>query len=139
MSALKVPVGLGPGQADKKNGVFSVRCKSVLLWFAFNFSFVFTTAETRMAERENSLQAALQEVAAALKEEAVTPHQGVASLERELESTEEPRRGILVRLADSTKGYFLNTFWPSVNNSKEQHFQWRAGLGQWCCTGSVQI
>lgn len=63
-----------------------------------------------MAERENSLQAALQEVAAALKEEAVTPHQEVASLERELKSTEEPRKDVLVRLADATKGYFLNNF-----------------------------
>ena len=76
-----------------------------------------------MAECKNSsLQAALQEEATALKEEAMALHQEVASLERKLESTEKQRKDVLVRLADAVKGHFLHVFWPSANNSKEQHF-----------------
>lgn len=76
-----------------------------------------------MAERrKNSLEAALQEEAAARKEEAMTLRQEVASLERKLESTEKERKDVLVRLADAVKGHFLHVFLPSVNNFKEQLF-----------------
>lgn len=59
-----------------------------------------------------------------LKEEAMTLHQEVASLERKLESTDKQRKDVLVRLADAVKGHFLHSFWPSVANSKEQLVFW---------------
>lgn len=68
-------------------------------------------AETQMAEhKKNSLQAVLQEEAAALKEEAMTLRQEVASLEMKLESAEEQRKDVLVRLTDAVKGHFLPFF-----------------------------
>lgn len=76
-----------------------------------------------MAEcKRKSLQAALQEEAAAQKEEAMALHQEVASLERKLESSEKQRQDVLVRLADAVKGNFLHFFLPSVNNYKKQRF-----------------